>query len=161
MIITAIFLVIVSIMILASVNGLMRTVDAIQKKVEAIYRSTLSVLAITEAARYNSTVVLANVTVVYGSMIPKLSLCDMMVTYTDLTLNKTVTFHLNYGTAPGWQVLRVISGNSIYSINNHDYLLPGEKAELAIYLPTESLMEDPVVVVFASPNGASATRVAG
>ncbi len=161
MIITAIFLIVVSVMILTSLNGLLKAVQAIQSRIEAIADSKLSVLAVTDARRLNSTTVVANVTVVYGSMIPKLTLCDVMVTYVDSATNKSVTYHLDYGKIPGWAVLKVISGNATYSITSHDYLLPGEKVEVAAYLPTSSSLNYSVIFVFSSPNGATATYAVG
>jgi hypothetical protein len=149
-------MILIASLIILLLNSAVDIIFAVQKKIDAVKESDLTAIAITNGTIYNSTYLGINVTIIFGDFIPKLTDCDVIVWYIDNTTGTKNTHILMYGQLPGWDVRRIIVGSSEFYVNEHNFLLPGEVAELNVYLPSDASLNYPITVVFATSKGASA-----
>ncbi|MCD6324005.1 MAG: hypothetical protein J7L55_02710 [Desulfurococcales archaeon] len=136
------------------VNAAVILQESISKSLTYAYSSEKQSLYITSASRVNSTYILLNLTVKGLPVIP-LTHLEVIVKYIDNTTGKPLTTMLAYNSTPGWGIKTIYDGDLRRDLSAGDYLIPGEVAELSLYLPTPSSPSYPVIVVAVSPRGTS------
>lgn len=148
------------------ISGLAFTINAliiIHNKVISSINSYATMekqtLIIINASRLDATSVKLNFTVKGNTIIP-FTMTQVITKYVNLA-NESVTYLLEYGSIPGWDLITFHVGNITRSLAEGNYLVPGEVAEIIVYLPTNASPNHSILVTVVSPTGSSASYSVG
>ncbi len=159
-IVIAVLLIVTSTSLGYLVHSSVKIHSSVTEVIRFVAGSELNILVIESGSRRSPVVVEFNLTLLAGE-IEVLTESEIYVKYAELTSGKEVTHLLNYGAVPGWEVVEIEVGNVTYSVDEHNYLLPGERALIRVKLPSAASDTSPIVVVFSTRRGATATYSIG
>ncbi len=142
-----------------TINALIAIHDRVISSIDKYASIEKQSLIIVNASRISATSIELNFTVKGNTIIP-LTMTQVIVKYVNQN-NESVTYLLEYGSVPGWDLIAIHVGNLTRSLTDGNYLVPGEIAEIVVYLPTSTSQNSSVIITVVAPSGSTSSYSVG